>query len=96
VDRGVRGKAAIHEQRFAEEVRRIGRGYFVQTPHKHFAIESDTLAPSSVALLRPFNSHIPDFNLPTVRDMQRCLSNAAIHGGSVSGLTKSIMAVRRI
>ena len=44
-------QAAIHQRRFAEEVRRIGRGYFVQTPYKHFLIESHTMAPGLVVLL---------------------------------------------
>ena len=29
-------QAPFHQQKFAEEIRRIGRGYFVQTPYKHF------------------------------------------------------------
>jgi SAM-dependent methyltransferase len=100
-------QAALHQRRFAEEVRRIGRGYFVQTPYKHFPIESHTLAPGPVVLLPrsvqlelwkwwPFYSHVPDFNLLTVRDMQLCFPDAEIHRESAFGLTKSIMAVRRI
>ena len=100
-------QAAIHQRTFAEEVRRIGRGYFVQTPYKHFPIESHTIAPGFVVLLPraaqlwlwrwwPFYNHVPDFNLLTVRDMQHCFPDAEIHRESVFGLTKSIMAVRRI
>jgi hypothetical protein len=100
-------QAAVHQRNFAEEVRRIGRGYFVQTPYKHFPIESHTIAPGFVVLLPrsiqlwlwkwwPFYNHVPDFNLLTVRDMQQCFPDAEIHRESVLGLTKSIMAVRRI
>jgi hypothetical protein len=100
-------KAAIHQQKFAEEVRRIGKGYFVQTPYKYFLIESHTIAPGFVVLLPrsvqleiwkrwPFYNHVPDFNLLTVHDMKRCFPDAEIHLESVFGLTKSIMAVRRI
>jgi SAM-dependent methyltransferase len=100
-------QAAVHQRKFAEEVRRIGRGYFVQTPYKHFPIESHTMAPGPVVLLPrsvqlelwkwwPFYNHVPDFNLLTVRDMQRCFPDAEIHRESVLGLTKSIMAMRRV
>lgn len=100
-------QAAVHQRNFAEEVRRIGRGYFVQTPHKHFPIESHTMAPGLVVLLPrsvqlglwrwwPFYNHVPDFNLLTVRDMQQFFPDAEIHRETVFGLTKSIMAVRRI
>jgi ubiquinone/menaquinone biosynthesis C-methylase UbiE len=100
-------KAALHQQKFAEEVRRIGKAYFVQTPYKYFLIESHTIAPGFVVLLPrsvqleiwkrwPFYNHVPDFNLLTVHDMKRCFPDAEIHLESVCGLTKSIMAVRRI
>jgi SAM-dependent methyltransferase len=100
-------KAAFHQQSFAAEVRRIGRGYFVQTPYRHFPIESHTMAPGLVVLLPravqlelwkwwPFYNHVPDFSLMTVRDMRRCFPDAEIHLESELGLTKSIMAVRRI
>lgn len=99
--------AALHQQKFSEEVRRIGKGYFVQTPYKYFLIESHTIAPGFVVLLPrsaqleiwkrwPFYSHVPDFNLLTVHDMKRCFPDAEIHLESAFGLTKSIMAVRRI
>ncbi len=34
-----------HQEQFASEIRRIGRGYFVQTPYKWFWIESHTIHP---------------------------------------------------
>jgi SAM-dependent methyltransferase len=100
-------QASLHQRRFAEEVRRIGKGYFVQTPHKYFPVESHTIAPGFVVLLPrwmqleiwkqwPFYNHVPDFNLLTVRDMKQCFPDAEIHLESVFGLTKSIMAVRRV
>ncbi|MEZ5831790.1 MAG: class I SAM-dependent methyltransferase [Dongiaceae bacterium] len=100
-------QALRHQQGFAEEVRRIGRGYFVQTPYKHFPIESHTIAPGFVVLLPrsiqleiwkwwPFYNHVPDFSLLTVRDMERCFPDAEIHLETAIGLTKSIMAVRRV
>lgn len=100
-------QASVHQRKLAEEIRRIGRGYFVQTPYKHFPIESHTIAPGFVVLLPrsvqleiwkrwPFYNHVPDFNLLTVRDVKRCFPDAEIHLESALGLTKSIMAVRRI
>jgi len=99
-------QSLVHQRKFAEEIRRIGRGYFVQTPYKHFPIESHTMAPGLVVLLPrsvqleiwkrwPFYNHVPDFSLLTVLDMKRCFPDAEIHRESVFGLTKSIMAVRR-
>jgi len=100
-------QALVHQRSFAEEVRRIGRGYFVQTPYKYFFVESHTIAPGFVVLLPraiqleiwkrwPFYNHVPDFSLLTVCDMKRCFPDAEIHLESVLGLTKSIMAVRRV
>src|SRR3954451_20393933 len=37
--------------RFAQEVARIGRRYFVQTPYRYFPIESHTWLPAPVAFL---------------------------------------------
>lgn len=100
-------KAAIHQEKFAREVRRIGKGYFVQTPHKYFPIESHTIAPGFVVLLPrsvqleiwkrwPYYNHVPDFSLLTVRDMKQHFPDAEIHLESAFGLTKSIMAVKRV
>jgi SAM-dependent methyltransferase len=100
-------QASEHQRKFAEEVRRIGRGYFVQTPYKYFPIESHTIAPGFVVLLPramqleiwkrwPFYNHVPDFSLLTVRVMKRCFPDSEIYLESVFGLTKSIMAVRRV
>jgi hypothetical protein len=44
----------------------------------------------------PFYSRVPDFNLLSIRDMQLCCPDAAFHRESASGLTRSVMAVRRI
>lgn len=99
--------ASIHQREFAAEVRRIGKGYFVQTPYKYFPIESHTIAPGFVVLLPrplqlgiwkhwPFYNHVPDFSLLTVPEVRTCFPDAEIHLETVLGLTKSIMAVRRV
>lgn len=33
------------QQEFAREVRRVGKGYFVQTPNRYFPVESHLLTP---------------------------------------------------
>jgi len=38
-------QAVQRQKRFADEIRRIGKSYFVQTPHKHFPIEPHTWLP---------------------------------------------------
>jgi SAM-dependent methyltransferase len=100
-------QASALQRKFAKEVRRIGKGYFVQTPYKYFPVESHTIAPGFVVLLPrsvqleiwkrwPYYHHVPDFNLLTVREMKQCFPDAEIHLESAFKLTKSIMAVRRI
>ena len=101
-----KAEAVPLQQKFANEIRRIGRGYFVQTPYKHFPIESHTNSPGVVMLLPraaqleiwkrwPTCRHAPDFNLLTVKDMRRFFPGAEIHRELALGLTKSIMAVKR-
>jgi hypothetical protein len=36
---------AASQRRFAEEIRRVGRGYFVQTPNRRFPVEPHLLTP---------------------------------------------------
>lgn len=102
-----REQAFAMQKGFAQEIRRIGRGYFVQTPFKHFPLESHTNTPGIVMLLPrsiqleiwkrwPLCNHPPDFNLFTVDDMKQCFPESEIHLEHAFGLTKSIMAVKRI
>ena len=37
--------AQRNQRRFADEIRRVGRRYFVQTPNRHFPIEAHSLLP---------------------------------------------------
>lgn len=103
-------QAALERQRrFAQEVRRISRGYFVQTPHRYFAVESHTWLPGLVvflprrlllALIRFTNGWWikrteADFNLLTGRQMRELFPDAELVVERVAGWPKSLIAVRR-
>lgn len=101
--------AAVSQTFFADEIRRVGKSYFVQTPYKYFPLESHSrlpvflvLLPRSwqIRLIRFFNrfwiarTH-PDWNLLTVKDMKALFPEAEIIKERIFGFTKSIMAVKR-
>jgi hypothetical protein len=102
--------AAYRRQReFAEEVQRVGKRYFVQTPNKYFLIESHTWLPFFIVLM-PRSWQItmidffnkwwpkktsPDWNLLTKDEMQDLFPEAEIVLEKVFGFTKSIMAIKR-
>ncbi len=98
--------ARIHQKQFADEIRRIGKGYFVQTPYKWFPIESHTITPSFVQLLPrplqllayrlvPKKKTLPDFNLLTIEDMKALFPDADLVYEKSMGLVKSIIAVKK-
>lgn len=93
---------------FANEIERLGRQYFVQTPDKTFPIESHTWLPLVGYLPRrvflpvlKFSNRFwvkqaePDFNLLSKSDMKKLFPEAEIASESKFGLTKSLMAIRR-
>lgn len=92
---------------FAREIRRLGRGYFVQTPDRWFPIESHTWLPLVgylprrvlLPLLRFSNrtwvkQTSPDWRLLGTRQMQQLFPDARIVPERVWGITKSIMAIK--
>ncbi len=96
------------QRRFANEIRRVGRQYFVQTPYKFFPIESHSWLPMPIVLL-PRKQQIrvldalvdhwpkstqPDWSLLTSKRLQAMFPEADIVAEKSFGLTKSIMAVR--
>lgn len=105
-----RRAARTAQTRFAAEVQRIGRGYFVQTPHKHFPIDQHVHLP-----LVQYLSHnaacrlvswtdrfwvkschgIVDWELFTTRDMQRLFPNGELQVERFLGMPKSVIAYRR-
>jgi Methyltransferase domain len=102
-------RAALRRQRcFADEIRRVGRSYFVQTPNRYFLMESHTWLPGIVgvlprrALLRlipVFNRFwpkqtSPDWNLLTGRELAAMFPEAEILREKSLGVTKSLIAVK--
>jgi len=94
---------------FANEIRRISKKYFVQTPYKYFLIESHTWLPFIIVLL-PRKLQIklidflnntkwpkktfPDWNLLTIKDMKMLFPDAQIILEKSLLMTKSIIAVK--
>jgi SAM-dependent methyltransferase len=102
------GRSARNRQmRFAAEIRRLAKQYFVQTPYKHFPIESHSWLPFLswvprallLPLLRFTNSFWikrtnPDWYLLDKRQLSDLFEDAQIFEERFLGLTKSIIAVR--
>jgi SAM-dependent methyltransferase len=96
-----------HQKAFANEIRRVGRQYFVQTPNLGFPIESHTWLPAVGYLPRRLllpvlsitnkvwvRASEPDFNLLNAGHMKELFPDAAIKREKIAGLTKSLMAIR--
>jgi hypothetical protein len=106
--RRFRTAAAERQSAFAEEIRRVGRQYWIQTPDRRFPIESHTWLPvvgwiprrALLPLLRVTNvvwikKTAPDWSLLGRSEMSRLFPDAAILEERVLGVPKSIIAVRQ-
>jgi len=106
-DKQFRVAAFSRQKMFADEVVRLGRQYFVQTPSKTFPIESHSWLPLigyfPRELLLPIlklsnrfwvKQTPPDFNLLDVDDMKKLFPEAKIICEKKYGLTKSVMALK--
>lgn len=100
-------EAFKRQKQFADEIRRIGKNYFVQTPNKHFFVESHSWLPLVnwlprrllVRLLQLTNRFwikktIPDWNLLSARQMKELFPNAEIVRERFLFMTKSLMAIK--
>jgi hypothetical protein len=102
--------AAWERQRIlAAEIARVGRRFFVQTPHRWFPIESHTWLPvvvvllprrAQIRLIASLNRWWPkrtaaDFSLLTTSEMEALFPGAEIFRERSFGMTKSLIAIRR-
>lgn len=100
-------RSLLRQKEFAQEIVRLGKNYFVQTPSKTFPIESHTWLPLVgylprkyfLPLLRISNKYwvkkaFPDFNLLGDREMHMLFPDADIVKEKKWGMTKSIMAIK--
>jgi len=100
---------AFHfQQKFAAEIRRVGKRYYVQTPHRYFIIESHTWLPLIIVLLpRPLQIRTiaffnrfwpkqtePDWNLLVPSQMKHLFPDAKLILERSGWMPKSIMAIR--
>ena len=97
------------QNKFAREIRRIGKSYFVQTPYKYFMIESHTWLPGiivilprklQILLIKFFNRFwlkktSPDWNSLTFKDMKDLFPEANIFREKSFGMTKSLIAIKK-
>lgn len=102
-------KAVVHQRAFADEISRISKSFWVQTPARSFLIETHSWLPflgwlprsAQLAVLR-FTRHFwvsrhpPDYYLLTRGHMEALFPGARIERERWLGMTKSWIAVRRI
>lgn len=99
--------AAAHQRLFADEIRRVGKAYFVQTPNIHFPIESHALLPLVGYLSARRNRQLSRLlkgvwikqwsggaRLLNRRQMRELFSDASIVSERFLGITKSWIAVK--
>ncbi len=98
-----------HQKRFAAEIRRIGKRYFVQTPNRYFPVEVHSWLPmlgylpthlqwavmSITNRFWPRRDQRPDWSLLTYKEVQDLFPDAEIYREQFLGFTKSIIAVSR-
>lgn len=103
-----RNAALKRQKKLSEEIERVGKSYFVQTPYKYFPLESHSRLPVILVLLPRklqikiikffrkfwFARTSPDWNLLTVKDMKFLFPGAKIIKERVFFFTKSLMAIK--
>ena len=103
-----REKSRLRQKKLADEIRRVSKKYMVQTPNKHFIIESHTWFPSIIIYLprslqlkfmRFLNKFwieycYPDFNLLTIKEMRSLFPEAKVLKEKSLFMTKSIIVIK--
>ncbi|MBI3899619.1 MAG: methyltransferase domain-containing protein [Gammaproteobacteria bacterium] len=100
-------RAHRRQRQFANEIRRLGKQYYVQTPDKWFPVESHTWLPFVGYLPRSMQLKVlalsnrywikrttPAWNLLGTSDMRELFPDAEIRRERFMGLSKSIMAIK--
>lgn len=101
-------KAVAHQRAFADEISRIAKSFWVQTPARSFFLETHSWLPffgwlpraAQVAILRVtrhfwLSRHPPDYYLLTRGHMEALFPGARIVSERWLGMTKSWIALRR-
>lgn len=101
-----RNTSLQRQKQFAQEIERVSKQYYVQTPYRYFFLESHSWLPFVAWLPRwallPFLRTInrfwikktnPDWHLLDSREMSSLFSGASIVKERSMGMTKSLMAV---
>ena len=97
------------QQHFASEIRRVGKAYFVQTPHRDFPFDvhlwlplTNWLPHDRLCQLRPWvhrygikGCDYIDWSLLRTKEMRQLFPDASIHVERILGIPKSIVAYRR-
>ena len=102
-----RDRARQRQQRFAREIERVTRGYFVQVPNRWLPIETHTWLPFVGYMPRAWQLRVigvsnrfwikktsPNFYLPTAADMTGYFPAANLIREKVGGMTKSLIMVK--
>ena len=102
-----RNESLTRQKEFAGEIQRLGKQFFVQTPYRHFPLESHSWLPFVAWLPRRLLISVlkftnlfwvkktsPDWYLLNKKEMSRLFEGAGIMTEDFLGLTKSIMAVK--
>lgn len=102
-----RTDAFENQKQFANEIRRIAKNYFIQTPNKYFIIESHTLLPLTNLLSRKILMFfIPllnkfwikktslDWNLLSKKEFEELFPEAKIIKEKFLFMTKSLIAIK--
>ncbi len=106
-DNDFKKRSLLIQKKFADEIRRCAKSYYVQTPHRHFPVEAHTWFPMinflprnlqvrSVKFLNKFwfKKTRPDWNLLDEKQMKEFFPDAAIHVIRKLGFKKEIIAMR--
>jgi len=108
-DRLFTARARAHQKRFAVDIRRIGKGYFVQTPHPAFPLESHTWLPFAARLPRKklvrlcrnlarwwIKPTTPDFMLLNELSMRAMFPDATVIVKRTLALPKELIAFKPV